>query len=107
MPWSRGGGCTLRLFLLAPSTSAICGGVVRAKMDTCLYFCNSSCVMCIVLLRFESFWRMRGLRSGELGVGSKVFSIITSLASGGVMVLPGVVVVKGSCGGVVSIVGSL
>ena len=50
---------------------------------------------------------MRGLYTRDLGVGSKFFSIITSLAFVGVMILPGVVVVEGSCGGAVSIVGSL
>jgi hypothetical protein len=50
---------------------------------------------------------MRGLRSAELGVGSKNVSILTSLAYGGVMIWPGVIVEEGGCGGVVSIVGSL
>ena len=50
---------------------------------------------------------MRDLRNGELGVGSKFVSMITSLASGGVMVLPGFVVMVGSCDGVISIVRSM
>ncbi len=48
---------------------------------------------------------MRGLHTRDLGVGSNFYSIVTSLAFAGVMVLPGVVVVDGSCGEVVSIVG--
>ena len=63
--------------------------------------------MCFALLWFESLWLMRGLRSAELGVGSKNVSILTSLAYGGVMIWPGVIVEEGGCGGVVSIVGSL
>ncbi len=50
---------------------------------------------------------MRGLRSTGLGIRPNFLSILTSLASGGVMIWHGVIFVEGGCGGVVSIVGSL
>ena len=49
---------------------------------------------------------MRGAQIGDLNVGSHFFGIITSLASWGVMVLHGFVIVVGRCG-VVSIAGSI
>jgi hypothetical protein len=50
---------------------------------------------------------MRVFRDGELGVGSIFFFITTSLASGGVMILSGFVVVVGGCDVVTSILKSM
>jgi hypothetical protein len=49
---------------------------------------------------------MRGAQIGNFNIGSQFLGIITSLASGGVMVLPGFGIVVESCG-VVSIVESI
>ena len=84
--WSRGDSCSVRFFLLVPSTLALWMGVAGAELDPFLVICNSSCFMCFALLWLEWFWLMRGIRSAELGVGSIFFRILTSLASGGVMI---------------------
>ena len=82
-------------------------GAEESELEPLLVFCNSTCFLCIALLRDGSFWLIRVFPIGDLGVGSKNFSIITSLASRGVMVLPGFFFVVGSCGGDISIVGSI
>ena len=68
-----------------------------------MFFCNSIFFLLVELQRGGSFRLMRGAQIGDLIIRSQFFCIITSLASGGVVVLPGFVIVVESCG-VVSIV---
>ena len=60
----------------------------------------------IALQRGGSFRLIGGVQIGDLSIGSQIFGILTSLAFGGVMVLPGFGIVVESCG-VVSIVESI
>ena len=46
---------------------------------------NSSSFLCFAFMLFESFRLMRGLRSTKIGGGSNIFSILISLAFGGVI----------------------
>jgi len=106
MPGSLGDGSLLRfLFLLSDFTSGV--GAAGSELELHLVFFYSTWFLLIAFLRDGGFWFMHDLRIGELGVGSTFFSIITSLASRGVMVLPGFVVVVGSCDGLISIMRSM
>ena len=51
----------------------------------------------VVVLWSGGYRRLHVFRRGDFGVGSMFFCIITSLASGGVMVLPRFVVVVEGC----------
>ncbi len=105
-PWSPGVGGIPRILFSESSVLAFpC--VVGSELEVPLVFCNSICIMYIVWMRGGSLRIERGAWPGDLVVGSQFFCIITSLVSGGVMFLPGFVIVVGSCGGVVSIVGSI
>ncbi len=106
VPKSLGVGSLLR-FLCGLSGSIACMGADGPELAMRLVFCNSRCLLLFAFLRNGGLWRMRVFRDGELGVGSIFFCIITSLAYGGVMVLPRFGVVVEGCDVVTSILRSM
>ncbi len=68
------------------------------ELSLLLIFCNTRRFFIVVVLWSGGFRRLHVFRRGDLGVGSMfLFGIFTSLASGGVVVLPRFVVVEEGC----------
>jgi hypothetical protein len=101
-----GVGSLLRSLFVVPGSLA-CQDEDGPELALLLAFCNFRSYFIIVVLWSGGLRRMHVFRKGELGVGSIFVCIITSLASGGVMVLPKFVVVVEGCDAVNSIVRSM